>query len=128
MKTRMTWSEIKGALHAQRGAAARPRPAQEFWAEFQGRVALHPQHAPAPRSSPSRAYGWVAAGGVLAAAVVGVGTYLLGGYGAVASGGSIVRSYTVGVKHSAVVLLTDQSAQATILWVAGMESTGKEEL
>jgi hypothetical protein len=127
MCMKMTWKEIKGGLHAGR-VSARVRPAQAFWEEFRAHLTLHPQHAPAVRAFTYRPYGWVAAGGALAAAAVLASVYLLGGSGAAAGGGSVVRSYTVGVKHSAVVLLTDQSAQATILWVAGMESAGKGEL
>lgn len=130
MNIRMTWRDVRGLLRANRAAAAKPRPAQAFWDEFQARVAMYPQHVLAPRPAGYRAYGWIAAGGALAASAVVASVYLLGGNGngMTADGGSVVRSYRVGVKHSAVVLLTQQSAQATILWVAGMESSGKEEL
>jgi len=126
MKMRLTWREIRESLLADRRAAPQPRPAAAFWEDFRARAALHPQRAPERGKAPFFIpYGWAAVGGTFALVAVAAGVYLTG---VSAAGPSAVRSYTVGVKHSAVVLLTDRSAKATILWVSGMELGGKGEL
>jgi hypothetical protein len=128
MNNRLTWRSIRQALRTGRPAAPQPRPAAAFWEAFNAHAPLHPQQM--PEKTPGALFfpaGWLAGGGVAAAAAIAAGIYLFGSANGVSASNSEVHAYSVGVEHQAIVLLTDRPAHATILWVVGMES-GKGEL
>lgn len=95
------------------------RPADDFWRDFHARCVLHPQHpAVAREQRPWRFLLPALAAAGLAILLAG-GLFLARGWGR--QGPSTVQSFSVEGQYTSVMLLTDESAQATILWVSGME-------
>ena len=101
------------------------RPADDFWRDFRARCALHPQHSVAAREQRQ----WPFLLPALAAAGIAVllagGLCLARGWGR--QGPSTVQSYSIEGRYTSVMLLTDESAQATILWVSGMETDDDDD-
>lgn len=117
------WRSVRHALQK----LARPvavRSADVFWREFNARRVLHPQRLQVART---RTMSPLLFPGLAVAAVIMLlagGLLLLGRSGR--AGPSVVRAYSVGGRYTSVMLLTDESAPATILWVSGMEA-GEEQ-
>jgi hypothetical protein len=134
MKTAIKWREVKNSLRAEHKTAPHPRPANEFWQAFEAHARLHPQQIPSSVATNHRGnrfwhmpFNWVALSGATASVLIALsGFFWLYLNNANANTYSTVKSYQVGVNHSAVVLLTDQAEQATILWVSGMDVAEKE--
>ena len=117
------WRSVRRALQT----LARPatgRDADAFWREFHARRVLHPQQSQVART---RTQSPLLFPGLAVAAVIMLlagGVLLLGRSGR--AGPSVVRAYSVGGSYTSVMLLTDESAPATILWVSGMDA-GEEQ-
>jgi ferric-dicitrate binding protein FerR (iron transport regulator) len=101
--------------------AAVPRPAHLFWPEFHARRALPPRPegttAVAFRSPLRFLAPALAAAAVVAAAVGGA----IWWRPREAATMSRVESYSIHGKYTSVMLLTEESTQATILWINGLE-------
>lgn len=117
MRTTIPWHTVRAEL-AQRKPIGTPRPAADFWSDFRARLPAHaPEAAPARRVASAHVWQWSAVG-------VCAGLALTAGYLGLtrtATARSTIRSYQIDVPHAAVMLLSDQAGEATILWVAGMQ-------
>ena len=95
-----------------------PRQPDAFWPDFKARVDLYPQQARVPdRPSPAMRWAWASACAIL---LLVVGILPLRRVLTADRSGTTIESYAVGVAHSAVLILNDESSDSTILWVVDM--------
>jgi hypothetical protein len=91
-------------------------PAGAFWDDFRARARLHPQHEPETRVLPV-VLRWGLATACAALAVMAAAYVLTPGSSA---GLAEVKSVRVMAPHSAVLIMDNERAQSTILWISGM--------
>lgn len=94
--------------------------ARTFWGDFRARARLRPQEETVPVGArPVPALRWA----VAAACVLVMAAWVVVHHGptAVSRPGASIKSLEVVASHSAVLIMSDEPSEATILWVVDME-------
>ena len=123
-----SWQDIEAALRAA-GDDVPVRDADEFWHDFKARLKdddVRNEPAPAPVLMFPTWMKAVACAGIIVAAVA-----LLSPPETPTvtdAGLSEVKALDVAAAHSAVMIMTDEASQGTIVWVHGMELNLEEEI
>jgi hypothetical protein len=114
---KVDWNTIRQQIGRSGPAPDRMAGSDEFWTDFRARTRFHPQHEAAGVAFMPAALRW-AATAAAAAVVVAAAIYALtpGPTPALTE----VKSVSVAVPHSAVLIMDNERTHSTILWISGM--------
>jgi len=114
---KLSMTEIEHGLRNQ-SVASTVSGDDEFWSDFRARARLRNQEQPARVSMIPR--GWAIAAVCAAMLIAGIGILSYGRGGGLQELSS-VRALDVKVDHGAVLMMTDEAHQSTILWIVDMQ-------
>lgn len=119
--------DIRVILQGTTTGGRRPRPADEFWRDFEARAEgaqrLGVNDSPpveARRIAPAKLAAWLSGPAIAVAAML---VAMFGMQSAAIASPDAIQSYEMGedVEYGGVMILNDEESQATILWIVDME-------
>lgn len=117
-KSRVTWRDIVGAMRETVGPTRVPERA-EFWSEFRMRAALMPQTQPVAAGLRFSVLRWAALAAA-ASVLLAAGIFYVHLNVPRRTELSRVISVQVVAPHSALLIMSDEDVQSTLVWVVDL--------